>query len=143
MQIRYLRFNLFKGLLGPFSRKSRIKRMQSYVALMGANQKASVLDLGGQPMIWDGVSSPLNLTILNRPGIASADYPSKHHITYVTGDACDVCEFGAESFETVFSNSVIEHVGPAEKRAAFAREVRRLGKSYWVQTPSKLSLIHI
>ena len=137
MQIRYLRFNLFKGLLGPFSRKSRIKRMQSYVALMGANENASVLDLGGQPMIWDGVSSPVNLTILNRPGIAAVGYPSHHHITYVTGDACDVCEFGAKSFETVFSNSVIEHVGSADKRAAFAREVRRLGKSYWIQTPSK------
>ena len=137
MQLRYLRFNLFKLLLGPFSRKSRIKRMKAYVALMGTNRDESVLDLGGQPMIWDEVSSPVNLTILNRPGIAVVDYPSKHHITYVTGDACDVREFGAGSFETVFSNSVIEHVGPADKRAAFAREVRRLGKSYWVQTPSK------
>ena len=137
MQIRYLRFNLFRALLEPFSQKTRVKRMQSYVALMGAKENASVLDLGGQPMIWDGVGSPVNLTILNRPGIAAVDYPSHHRITYVTGDACDVCDFDAKSFETVFSNSVIEHVGPAGKRAAFAREVRRLGKSYWVQTPSK------
>jgi hypothetical protein len=36
----------------------------------------------------------------------------------------------------VFSNSVIEHVGGAERRAQFAREVRRIGRSYWVQTPS-------
>jgi len=36
----------------------------------------------------------------------------------------------------VFSNSVIEHVGPEDKQEQFAREVVRLGKSYWVQTPS-------
>ena len=36
----------------------------------------------------------------------------------------------------VFSNSVIEHVGGAARRAQFAREVRRIGRSYWVQTPS-------
>ena len=137
MQLRYLRFNLFTALLEPFSQKTRVKRMRSYVALMGAKENASVLDLGGQPMIWDGVDSPVNLTILNRPGIAAVDYASHHRITYVTGDACDVCDFDAKSFETAFSNSVIEHVGAADKRAAFAREVRRLGKSYWVQTPSK------
>jgi hypothetical protein len=37
----------------------------------------------------------------------------------------------------VFSNSVIEHVGPEIRQQSFAREVRRLGRAYWVQTPSK------
>jgi hypothetical protein len=31
---------------------------------------------------------------------------------------------------------VIEHVGDEERQAAFAREVRRVGRAYWVQTPS-------
>jgi hypothetical protein len=30
----------------------------------------------------------------------------------------------------------MEHVGREEKQEEFAREVIRLGKSYWVQTPS-------
>ena len=44
---------------------------------------------------------------------------------------------GDRSFDLVFSNSVIEHVGPPAKKPEFAHEVLRLGKSYWVQTPSK------
>ena len=40
-------------------------------------------------------------------------------------------------FEIVFSNSVIEHVGSDDRQRAFASEVRRVGRKFWVQTPSK------
>jgi hypothetical protein len=55
----------------------------------------------------------------------------------VDGDACNVDQVGDQCFDLVFSNSVIEHVGPPPKQAEFAQEVLRLGRSYWVQTPSK------
>jgi ubiquinone/menaquinone biosynthesis C-methylase UbiE len=87
-------------------------------------------------MIWDSVPVLLNLTILNLAGEAATNHSSHHKICYVEGDACRVEGFKERSFDMVFSNSVIEHVGPADKQADFAREVRRLGKSYWVQTPS-------
>jgi hypothetical protein len=97
----------------------------------------SVLDLGGQPMIWDNLPTPLDITILNLPGVAEVHTASHHRIRYVDGDACGVVGFKEREFNTVFSNSVIEHVGPADRQADFASEVRRLGRSYWVQTPSK------
>lgn len=34
----------------------------------------------------------------------------------------------------MFSNSVIEHLGHYEDQKRFAAEIRRVGKSYWVQT---------
>ena len=111
--------------------------MRTYTALMGVKDGMSILDLGGQPMIWNAVPQCLNLTILNLPGVAATNAASHHKICYVEGDACEVLGFGERSFDSVFSNSVIEHVGPADNQVAFAREVRRLGKSYWVQTPSK------
>jgi len=111
--------------------------MRDYVALMRIREGMSVLDLGGLPMIWDSVPYPLEITILNLPGAAENKTTSHHRIRYVEGDACKVVDFENGQFDTVFSNSVIEHVGPADKQAEFAREVRRLGKSYWVQTPSK------
>jgi hypothetical protein len=115
----------------------RKKRMLQFSRTMKPKDGTSVLDLGGQPMIWDSTTCQLDLTILNRPGIALSNHPSHHKIRFVEGDACAVEGFAERSFDIVFSNSVIEHVGPRAKQAEFAHEVRRLGRSYWVQTPSK------
>jgi len=135
MSLRYLRVRLFRRLMLPFSQRARAKRMRAYASLMQVRDGMSVLDLGGQPAIWQGLGERLDITILNLPGAAERNGDPR--IRYVEGDACRVGEFGAAAFDAVFSNSVIEHVGGAERRAAFAREVRRLGRSYWVQTPAK------
>lgn len=137
MNLKYLRITAFISLMRPFSRRSRRNRMRAYAVIMKVRDGMSVLDLGGQPMIWDSVSTPLEVTILNLPGIVESNAVSHHRFRYVQGDACRVLGFEERQFDTVFSNSVIEHVGPADKQADFAREVRRLGRSYWVQTPSK------
>ena len=39
-------------------------------------------------------------------------------------------------FDIVFSNSVIEHVGDFWKQKLFSSEIQRVGKRYFVQTPS-------
>jgi SAM-dependent methyltransferase len=137
MNLKYLHIKTFYTFLHPFSAWYRKKRMRSYIVRMGVKDGMSILDLGGHPMIWEYVSQCFNLTILNLPGAAARNVASHHKICYVEGDACDVHGFQDRSFDSVFSNSVIEHVGPKEKRAAFAQEARRLGKSYWIQTPSK------
>ncbi len=42
-----------------------------------------------------------------------------------------------QSFDVVFSNSVIEHLGSWENQIAFARECQRVGKAWWIQTPAR------
>ena len=96
-----------------------------------------MLDLGGTPRVWRFVREPLSITIVNLPGATGAEMPSHHELRFVEADACELSEFEDQSFDLVFSNSVIEHVGGEQRQAAFAREVRRLGTAYWVQTPSK------
>jgi SAM-dependent methyltransferase len=44
--------------------------------------------------------------------------------------------FADGEFPVVFSNSVIEHV-PRELQPAFAEEIRRVGRRYFVQTPNR------
>lgn len=136
MKLKYLRISVFYRVLRPYQEWSRKRRMRFYTALMDVKEGMSILDLGGLPKIWDSVFQRLNLTILNLPGVIEGGASSHHTIRYVEGDACRINEFEEKSFDSVFSNSVIEHVGHTDKQAAFASEVRRLGRSYWVQTPS-------
>jgi SAM-dependent methyltransferase len=112
--------------------------MDVFVRAMELTPGTRILDLGGQPMVWQTLQMPLDITILNLPGAVKTEQQvPQHRIRYVEGDACDVAEFGPGDFDLIYSNSVIEHVGPEERQEAFASEVRRLGRRYWVQTPSK------
>ena len=111
--------------------------MREFRDRMGLNSRLRVLDLGGTPSVWRFVREPLSITIVNLPGETGAGMHSHHQLSFVEGDACALSDFEDQSFDLVFSNSVIEHVGGEERQAEFAREVRRLGRSYWVQTPSK------
>lgn len=95
-----------------------------------------VIDLGGVPLFWTDCPVPLNITILNLPGLNPPDPPPFHHtVTLLEGDAC-ATQFKNDAFDIAFSNSVIEHVGDAGNRARMAAEIRRLAPRYWVQTPS-------
>lgn len=135
--LQYARFEVFRRLLGPFSAGTRKARMAQLETLMGLKPGMRVMDLGGQPHIWNFIETPLDIVILNLPGIAMPAPPeSIHTFKYVEGDACDVNQYRDNDFEFVFSNSVIEHVGGEDKQRAFAKEVRRLAPRYWVQTPS-------
>lgn len=135
--MRYARFDAFRRMMGPFSKETRKLRMEQMEALMRFHEGQRVLDLGGQPQIWNFVKTPLDIIILNLPGVAMPPPPqSIHQFEYVEGDACAVSQYQDKSFEFVFSNSVIEHVGDEDKQQSFALEVRRLSDKYWVQTPS-------
>lgn len=46
-------------------------------------------------------------------------------------------EFADGSFDLVFSNSVIEYVGGPDDQQAMAREIRRIGRRWVLQTPSR------
>src|ERR1700677_4887085 len=98
MKPKYLRISAFYSVLRPYQEWNRRRRMQFYTAAMGVKKDMSILDLGGLPKIWDSVSQPLNLTILNLPGAVESKISSHHKIRYVEGDACQVREFGERSF---------------------------------------------
>jgi SAM-dependent methyltransferase len=92
-----------------------------------------VLDVGGTPGNWELLEVRPRLVILNMPRAGEA-VPAG--IGVVFGDGCSL-PFASESFDIVFSNSVIEHVGSEERQRTFAEEVRRVGRRYFVQTPNR------
>ena len=57
-------------------------------------------------------------------------------IAYVQGDACAL-PFADQSFDIVFSNAVIEHVGDHERQQLFVSEALRVGRRVFLTTPNK------
>ena len=95
--------------------------------------ETSILDVGGAPAIWQYSAVLPRITMLNLP---SAVDRSDLRMQHVAGDGC-LLPFRDQSFDIVFSNSVIEHVGSLENQRRFAAEVERVGRSYWIQTPDR------
>ncbi|MBT9596174.1 MAG: class I SAM-dependent methyltransferase [Vitreoscilla sp.] len=122
----------------------RSRRMREFARRMSARPGTRVLDVGGNIEIWSLIDHPFRVTLLNT-SVLQADSARPWRLPacgttweFVEGDACDLQRFADRSFDIVFSNSVIEHLGDDERVERFAREVRRVGRSYWVQTPSYL-----
>ena len=120
-------------LLYKIFRHFRSHRMRLFERTFQISRRTRVLDVGGSPLIWQFASVQPRLTILNFP---SALVPHSHAFDQVAGDG-RFLPFGDSSFDVVFSNSVIEHVGARSEQRRFAEEVARVGKQFWIQTPNR------
>ena len=97
------------------------------------NGPVHVLDLGGTAHFWmsQEVSPEWRVTIVN---VRTEAIDRPDWIRHTLGDARTL-PFGDRSFDVVFSNSVIEHVGTFADQMRMAREVVRVGRRFFVQTP--------
>jgi hypothetical protein len=55
----------------------------------------------------------------------------------MVGDARSMKSFTNAQFDVAYSNSVIEHLGNMEDMKKMAREIRRVSRIYFLQTPYK------
>lgn len=108
--------------------------MQDFVRRVGLTAKTTVLDVGGDPEIWSFSAVRPFVTFLNV--FPASPRPLISGDTYVQGDARRL-PFDDKSFDLVYSNSVIEHVGTWDDQQRMAAEVRRVGRSYYVQTHNR------
>ena len=107
--------------------------MQRFVRECRITGETRVLDIGGTPDNWELIDTVPRLVLLNMPR-AQADLAGTTQ--WVAGDG-RALPFRDAAFDVVFSNSVIEHVGEPASQERFAREVARVGRAYWVQTPNR------
>ena len=89
-------------------------------------------------MIWNLICDefgvrPKKVVLLNS---ANEVFVQEEGFEFTVGDG-RALPFEAKSFDLVFSNSVIEHVGSYDDMAAFAREIMRVGENIYVQTPNR------
>lgn len=122
-------------LYEPFMRRFRGKRMAMFRDCLNPEEGAVILDVGGYAPFWASSGlTKLRIICLNVHHV-DAPPPGDIHFETVTGDGCQL-EYPDTSFDIVFSNSVIEHVGDWDRQCAFAKEARRTGRRLWVQTPA-------
>jgi 2-polyprenyl-3-methyl-5-hydroxy-6-metoxy-1,4-benzoquinol methylase len=128
--------------LGKGFREKRFRFFEEKVkSCFPDKKKITILDVGGTQKYWEDKKlvkeMNLHITILNLEKIPV----SGTHFSSVAGDATNLSEYGDNSFDLVFSNSVIEHLYTWENQQKMAREIRRVGKNYFVQTPNKYFVI--
>jgi hypothetical protein len=122
-------------LYHPILTHFRAQRMKHFYEALHVTSETKILDVGGAPWVWMiagdiGLPAP-QITILN---IFPETRPLPPNMRWIVGDGCNL-PFADKEFDVVFSNSVIEHLGTHDSQVAFAKEIERVGREYWVQTP--------
>ncbi|PZX59873.1 methyltransferase family protein [Algoriphagus ratkowskyi] len=135
--------NLFSPSDNPESlgAKFRNQRQKDFEDLFFLNfskdDPIRVLDVGGAAYFWNTsrlLSLPNIEIILLNLDQEEIDHPK---FRSVVGDATNMSEFSDNSFDLVFSNSVIEHLYTWENQQKMAKEIIRVGKKHFIQTPNR------
>ncbi len=138
-------------LTDAVSLRSRRRKLRLFLDELRPTPQTTVLDVGADEVGFgeDGGQSgctthnffeemypwPERITAL---GLHDGTGFRRHYpaIPYVQGDACSL-PFADGSFEIVFSNAVIEHVGDEERQRRFVAEALRVGRRVFVTTPNR------
>jgi hypothetical protein len=122
---------------GPNSigEQRRVRRWEWLRSEFPRFESMSVLDLGGTAEAWlRAPVRPASVHVVNlepEPGLPAADW-----IRTDQADACDLpAHIASCSYDLVFSNAVLEHVGGHAQRIRFADTVHKMAPLHWVQTP--------
>jgi SAM-dependent methyltransferase len=141
------------SLADAVSRRSRRRKLDLFLATMRPTAETTVLDIGVEDLGFGEIGAPdhggcgtLNffeehypwpdrITALGQhEGMRfGARYPG---VTYVQGNALEL-PFDDGAFDIVFSNAVIEHVGPRDAQRRFVDEALRVAGRAFITTPNR------
>ena len=116
-------------IASPVAARARQRRHARFFALAGVRPGMRVVDVGCGALGLRALEPDLDVTgvdLVPRPA-----YPGP----FVRADATERLPFADGEFDLAYTSSVIEHVEPA-RRAAFAAEIKRVGRGWYVQTPA-------
>lgn len=127
--------------IAPIHHVFRKEKCALFFSELRPSMSDTLLDVGGGTGIQGEFESLYtffrSVRVANiRPQTISA--PSLQHVHCDVADGCAL-PYASRSFDWVFSNAVIEHVGDGDHQANFASEVRRVcRKGYFVTTPNRI-----
>jgi len=127
--------------IGSWFRRARMARLLDLVSRVHrAKGQCSIIDVGGRREYWsiapEGflAQKRVSITITNIER-DSVTRPDDGMFKFEFGDGRGL-KYDDKSFDVAHSNSVVEHVGRWEDMVKFSKEVGRVGRSYFVQTPN-------
>src|SRR3954454_8356289 len=116
-------------IASPIAARTRARRHERLFALTGITPASRIVDVGCGRLGLRGLAPDLDITgvdVVERP-----DYPGP----FVRADATVRLPFADDEFDLAYSSSVVEHLEPA-RRAAYAAELKRVARGWYVQTPA-------
>lgn len=120
----------------------RKKRMVVFEAMINQLPKPiRILDVGGDEYFWVNAGfqnrDDIQIVLLN----LTQSKVNSSNMKSITGDATNLSEHADNSFDIVFSNSVIEHLETMDRQIKMANEVVRVGRYHYIQTPNKYFIV--
>jgi hypothetical protein len=116
--------------------KFRNKRHNLFKRILADYNPIKILDIGGTQNYWkdyyDDIKN-LEVTMVN----LSEEKVTFPNLKSMIGDATNLFEIKDNEYDLIFSNSVIEHLFSKENQIKMAEEIKRVGKSYFIQTPNR------
>jgi len=119
-------------IYNPFLMRFRSSRMRQFAELFRPDDATRVIDVGGYEMNWSLIDAKPQVLLVNLEN----ETWNRGRFQKIKGDGKNL-KFADGSFDIAYSNSVIEHVGNWDDQVAFAKEIRRVARRYYVQTPNK------
>jgi ubiquinone/menaquinone biosynthesis C-methylase UbiE len=127
-------------LLTPIHLKLRSQKCDLFFDALRPRSRDSLLDVGGGTGILGEFARIYRYFTAVRIVNLDPQVIREKGLEHVKCEIADGCSlpFPDRSFDWVFSNAVIEHVGGAYRQQRFAEEIRRVArKGYFVATPDR------
>lgn len=119
---------------GSFGESRRLRRWGWLKDTFPELESMSVIDLGGTVESW--LRAPVRPRCVH---VVNLEPPPATMPVWIRADQGDACNLPSSirdsTYDLVFSNSVIEHVGGHVQRQRFTDAVHKLAARHWVQTP--------
>jgi ubiquinone/menaquinone biosynthesis C-methylase UbiE len=115
----------------------RERRYELFMELCNVSPTEPILDVGaggGEALECFNGSNPI--VAVDLAPRSDMKWLQRENVSVRVADGTAL-PFADNEFPVVFSNSVIEHI-PKELQPAFAQEVRRVGRRYFIQTPNRM-----
>lgn len=134
----YLLSNADQTKENSVSSRQRKKRFGFFLEYCRELKKPlKIIDLGGSDYYWKHLemtdNSDFEILILNNE---IQDTGSFRNIRFMKKDVKELSFIEDKEYDLVYSNSLIEHLNTFEEQKKLAKEISRIGKRFFIQTPN-------